>query len=227
MTSSNSDVRAFAAHFSGDVPPSLRPVGPAVTETNEEPRPACAEAAWPELVRRVQAGDPTAMEDLYRVFSARIRFHLWRQVGAQDMADRLHDIFVIVTDSIRRGELRDPERLMGYLRTVVRRQIAGHLHGVREQRQKWCSLEFGPALPDRRPSAEHGVIHRQHRDLARRIIAAMRDRDREVLLRFYVHEQEPQQICRDMELSETQFRLLKSRAKARLTTLCRGTLARA
>jgi RNA polymerase sigma-70 factor, ECF subfamily len=181
-------------------------------------------AAWPELVRRLRDGETSAMEDLYRVFCAGIRFHLWRHVGPQDMTDRLHDVFLIVTESIRSGELREPERLMGYVRTVVRRQIAGHLHTRREQRQKWRTLEAGPVLPDRRPSPESGIIRRQYRELASRILSSMRERDREVLLRFYVREQSAADICREMELSETQFRLLKSRAKARPTQLCHGRL---
>jgi len=190
-----------------------------------DPRPGSPSVpAWPDLVQRLREGETSAMEDLYQVFYAGIRFHLWRHVGAQDMPDRLHDVFLIVAESIRRGELREPERLMGYVRTVVRRQIAGHLDSRREQRLKWRTLDAGPVLPDRRPSPESGIIRRQHRELASRILSAMRERDREVLLRFYVREQRPTEICREMDLSETQFRLLKSRAKARLTQLCRGRL---
>jgi hypothetical protein len=43
----------------------------------------------------------------------------------------------------------------------------------------------------------------------------MPDKDREILDRFYVQEQLPERICDEMKLSITQFRLLKSRAKAR------------
>lgn len=191
---------------------------------NAEPTPHAPEPAWVELVRRLRNDDPSAMEDLYEVFSRSVRFHLWRHVGAQEMHDRLHDIFLIVAQAIRSGDLRDPNRLMGYVSTVVRRQIAGHLHMRREERQKRCSIEAEAVMPDRRPSPEHSVIYREHRELTRRMLRAMRQRDREVLIRFYVDEQPPHQICRDMELSETQFRLLKSRAKARLTLLCRGSL---
>ena len=41
------------------------------------------------------------------------------------------------------------------------------------------------------------------------------ERDREILTRFYLHEETQEEICQDMSLTETQFRLLKSRAKAR------------
>lgn len=185
-----------------------------------------ARCPWPELVRRVRNDEPAALEELYRVFTRGIRFYLWRQIGAQDLTDRLHDIFLIVTESIRSGELREPERLMGYVRTVVRRQVAGHIHSRREQRQKWSQLDFSP-VPDHRPNPEYRVIRRQHSEMARRIMGSLRQREREVLTRFYFEEQSADQICREMELSQTQFRLLKSRAKARLTQLCRSRIGAA
>ena len=39
-------------------------------------------------------------------------------------------------------------------------------------------------------------------------------------------EQTPQEICKAMHLTEAQYRVLKSRAKARLGDLCRRRLAR-
>jgi DNA-directed RNA polymerase specialized sigma24 family protein len=183
-----------------------------------------ARTAWPELVERVRQGDQKAMEDLYTVLSGGIRFYLWRQLGAQDLNDKVHDLFLTVTESIRSGELREPERLMGYVRTVVRRQVAGHIHTARQQRNYWFQLDFGTALRDQRPNAEHRVIRRQYSEVALRILGAMRSREREVLVRFYLREQRAPEICRDMQLTETQFRLLKSRAKARLGALCRNRL---
>src|SRR3954463_10560421 len=115
------------------------------------------------------------MEDLYRVFSEGIRFYLWRQLGAQDLTDRVHDLFLTVTQSIRNGELREPERLMGYVRTVVRRQVAGHIHVARQQRRNSYQLETGTALFDGRWNPEHRVIRRQFSDVARRILSAMRE----------------------------------------------------
>jgi hypothetical protein len=47
----------------------------------------------------------------------------------------------------------------------------------------------------------------------------MGSRDREILQRFYVLEQPHEQIRADMGLSYNQFRLLKSRAKARFARL--------
>jgi DNA-directed RNA polymerase specialized sigma24 family protein len=52
-----------------------------------------------------------------------------------------------------------------------------------------------------------------------RVLNSLPKRDREVLARFYLEEQAHGQICREMGLTETQFRLVKSRAKARFGEL--------
>ena len=52
-------------------------------------------------------------------------------------------------------------------------------------------------------------------------------RDKEILTRFYLRGQTQGKICREMQLTETQFRLLKSRAKARFGELGRKRLAMA
>ena len=67
------------------------------------------------------------MAELYTLFSKGIRFYLCRQLGVQELDDKVHDTFVVVVQAIRRGELREPERLMGFVRTVVRRQVAAHI----------------------------------------------------------------------------------------------------
>src|SRR5437016_4220503 len=66
---------------------------------NPIPEAGAAESSWPELVQGLRDGDPSAMEDLYRVFSGGIRFYLWRQLGSQDLTDKVHDLFLIVTQS--------------------------------------------------------------------------------------------------------------------------------
>jgi DNA-directed RNA polymerase specialized sigma24 family protein len=56
-------------------------------------------------------------------------------------------------------------------------------------------------------------------------LSALSKRDRDILIRFYLKEQPQEQICREMSLSETQFRLLKSRAKAKFGEIGKKKLA--
>jgi RNA polymerase sigma factor (sigma-70 family) len=180
---------------------------------------------WSDLVDKLRSGEPSGMEDLYRIFHKGIRFQLFRRLGPQDVDDRVHDIFLTITQSIRKGELREPDRLTGYVRTIVRRQIAMLINGAIQTRRTYTDLDSLGALSDRRPNPEHSAIAQEHFELAARILQSLSRRDRDVLIRFYLREQSSGQICCEMKLTETQFRLIKSRAKARFGELGRTRLA--
>ena len=62
--------------------------------------------------------------------------------------------------------------------------------------------------------------------LAATVLKTISARDREILTRFYLQEQSQEQICQEMSLTETQFRLLKSRAKAKFGELGKRRLER-
>ena len=181
---------------------------------------------WPAVIARIQADDARGMEELYSVFSRGVRFFLWRQLGKQDLEDTVHDTFLVVAEAIRRGDVRDPERLMGFVWTVVRRQVAAHIERTVHLRNQHTALEADFRVADRGADPEWQAIVQQRQALANGLLQEICGRDREVLIRFYVEEQPQEQICRDMELTPTQFRLLKSRAKARLESLGRKKLSR-
>jgi RNA polymerase sigma factor (sigma-70 family) len=166
------------------------------------------------------------MEVLYRVFTKGIRFFLYRQLGPQDLDDRVHDMFLMVTQSICRGDVRHPERLMGYVRTVLHRQVAAQIEETMRVRRNVIELDRSLSLSDRAPDPERGAIERQRQELALRLLLGITKRDREVLTRFYLEEQSAAQICREMKLTATQFRLIKSRAKARFGELGKRRFAR-
>jgi DNA-directed RNA polymerase specialized sigma24 family protein len=66
---------------------------------------------------------------------------------------------------------------------------------------------------------EQSLLSRQRAEIARRVFRGVSERDREILRRFYLLEQPQELICAEMGLSYNQFRLLKSRAKARFGKL--------
>ena len=189
------------------------------------PQEVDAYAGWVELVGRIHSGRTDGMAELYHLFSKGIRFYLCRQLGPQDLDDKIHDTFVVVVQAIRRGELREPQRLMGFVRTIVRRQVAAHIDKVVHNRREQMDMESTVRVADPRGNPEEAAISQQREDLIRRILAQLADRDREILTRFYLREQSQEQICTEMALSETQFRLLKSRAKARFGELGKKKLA--
>jgi RNA polymerase sigma-70 factor (ECF subfamily) len=192
------------------------PNSPAATGTDPGPT-----FAWTGLVERIRAAEQGAMEELYQLFSKGVRFYIYRHLGPDDIEDKVHDVFVIITQAIQQGELREPERLMGYVRTIVRRQIAAHIDAAILARRTRLDVDFSTAISDLRPDPERTAIDRQNMELAMRVLQSIPKRDREVLTRFYLNEQAAEQICQDMGLSSNQFRLIKSRAKARFGELGR------
>ncbi|MGA8029339.1 MAG: sigma-70 family RNA polymerase sigma factor [Bryobacteraceae bacterium] len=180
---------------------------------------------WGLLVNQVKAGEDAGMEQLYKLFSRGIRYYLCRQLGPQELEDKVHDTFLIVVNAIKRGDLREPERLMGFVRTVVRRQVAAYIEQAVHTRREQTDLETGIAVADRKQNPEQEAILRQKAELMKSALGALSQRDRDILVRFYLREQTQEQICREMSLSETQFRLLKSRAKAKFGEIGRKKLA--
>lgn len=174
---------------------------------------------WARLVASVQAGSQAAMEELYATFGRGIRFYLSRQLGPQDLDDKVHDTFLVVINAIQRGELREPDRLMGYVRTVVRRMVATHIDHMVEERREFTDMQEVQVVADGRSDPERDAVQLQQVQIMKQVLRQISGRDREILTRFYLYEQTPDQICTEMGLSLTQFRLLKSRAKARFSEL--------
>ena len=104
---------------------------------------------------------------------------------------------------------------MGFVRTVVRRQVAAYIDDAVHSRRDELNLDVGVRVADRRNNPEQTAVFRQKVELMLEVLRSLSARDREILTRFYLDEESQESICQEMGLSETQFRLLKSRAKAR------------
>jgi RNA polymerase sigma-70 factor (ECF subfamily) len=186
--------------------------------------PICHSENWSNLVAQIKVGDHAGMEQLYRLFGRGIRFYLCRHLKPQDLDDRVHDAFLIVVRAIQNGDLREPNSLMGFVRTVVRRQVAAYIQQAILTRRELTDLEGGVAVADRADSPEQQTIVMESTRLVQESLTFLSPKDREILIRFYLKEQPQDQICREMLLTETQFRLGKSRAKARLGEIGRKKL---
>ena len=170
---------------------------------------------WAMLVAQVKAGDDKGLERLYQLFSRGVRYYLCRQLGPEELEDRIHDTFLIVVNALKKGDLREPDRLMGFVRTIVRRQVATYIDQVVHIRREQTDLESGAAVADRKRDPEQQAMARQKTELMKSVLDSLSERDRDILVRFYLREETQEQICKEMRLTETQFRLLKSRAKAK------------
>ena len=184
------------------------------------------EIDWRNVVSLIQRGEPAGEETLYRVLRTGARRFLQRRLGTEDVDDRVHDVFLIVTGAIRRDEIQHPEHLMAFVRTVLYRQLNLAIGEVVRRRASSGEPSGTAGLTAPEPTPEQRAIADQKVTLMKELLRGMNDRDFEVLSRFYLREQSPGKICADMGLTQVQFQLLKSRAKARLTALMRRKLAK-
>ncbi len=171
---------------------------------------------WAKIVEEIRNGREKGSELLYAAVCDCARPHLFQRIHPELVDDHIQEIALIVLTAVRRGELRDPSCLMGFVRTVTRRQVAVHIRREMRRRRRLISVECAdtPAVPSGQwPDAR--IAERERVAAVRQVLGRLRPRDRDILMRFYVEEQEPQAICREMKLTATQFRLFKSRALAK------------
>jgi DNA-directed RNA polymerase specialized sigma24 family protein len=201
-----------------------QPAGPFASTSRPEPIDDIS-AHLDDLVRRVQKGDPGGMLDLYEYILAGLRPYLARQLRPQDYRDKIHSIFVDVVMAIQQGQLRDPERLMGFARTIARRKVSLYIDAAASDRRNLVEIGslFGLACPGATPEQE--MVSREQRELVRLTLARLSEREAEILSRFYLQEQTETQIRSEMDLTHTQYRLLKWRSKAHFEQLSRKHLA--
>ena len=105
--------------------------------------------------------------------------------------------------------------VFGVVRNIAAAQIA---RKVRHQETELDQV-IAQSVRETRPDPEQQVGARERHQKAEAILNKLTPRDREILIRFYIFEQKPKAICARMGLTETQFRLYKSRALARLGRL--------
>jgi RNA polymerase sigma-70 factor, ECF subfamily len=182
-----------------------------------------------ELVARIRAGSESAMQELYDLVLASARPYLrWRlgSSGSQgEVDDRVHDTYLAAVEAILGGTIREPERLMGFLRAVVRHQTTAAIRRA-AQRRRTDEPADREEVADQRPTPEHSRIETEQHEMMEALLRQMKPRDRDILKRFYLEDQPQEQIRAEMNLTQTQFRLYKSRAKARFSLLALAQMNR-
>jgi RNA polymerase sigma-70 factor (ECF subfamily) len=185
-----------------------------MTTTTQENASWSADAET--IVRLIQAGDPRGEEMLYAVFTRGLRYLAIRKVGYEQADECVHDTFIALAKKIREGALREPAALLKYARTILERMIVD----IHLERRKWrAEVDFdylALTRADEAPSPEKAYEFSTRTEVMKRALQQLRPKEREILVRFYLEEQDQERIRREMKLTHTQYRLLKSRSKSKL-----------
>lgn len=173
-----------------------------------------------DIVRRIIAGDPAAEDEVVRRYEhgvAVIIDHIVRSQSATE--DASQETFRIVIEKLRRGNLRQPERLSGFVCSVARNTAIEH---IRRAKRSNSREESGDAerLPDSAPSQLDQILTKERAKVVRQTILELNvERDRDLLFRYYVAEEDKDRICLDLGLTRAQFNNVIYRALARFKEL--------
>ncbi|HXE11741.1 MAG TPA: sigma-70 family RNA polymerase sigma factor [Bryobacteraceae bacterium] len=168
------------------------------------------------IVRLIQAGDPRGEEMLYAAFTRGLRYLAIRKVGYEQADECVHDTFIALAKKIREGALREPAALLKYARTILERMIVD----IHLERRKWrADVDFDYLAlthADQAPTPDMAYESSTRSEVMKRALQQLRPKEREILVRFYIQEEDQEKIRREMNLTHTQYRLLKSRSKSKL-----------
>jgi RNA polymerase sigma-70 factor (ECF subfamily) len=173
-----------------------------------------------ELVSRIIAGDRQAEAELVERYNRGVRIIIRREVGDAPIADDLYqEAFCLVLEKIRRREVREPEKLSGFVCSVARNLVIGHFRGA-ARRETFTGAEEIASLPHPAPNQLEGLLRKEKVELVRQLLKEMpNQRDIQVLFRFYIAEEEKERICADYGLTIPQFNLVLHRARERYREL--------
>ena len=153
-----------------------------------------------ELALRIRRGSTSAE----RAFSARLepglRLYFKRHNRQIDVDSLTTRTLTAVLSALRGGELRESDDLGGWILQFARRESASAGIINKNKNQRYAIVD----------------VDREMR--FRDALDQLSELAREVLARFYIHEQSCETICKDLGLTEREFRNIKWAAKA--TVMC-------
>jgi len=169
--------------------------------------------------RPVSGSDPvSSLSAVYRDYPGLRALILRRVRDPEVAADILQDAAVTTLEKLRSGEIAHPENLGGYLYRVAINHLRNHR---RKDRTALSSPELLEELRDTVEDPEWERVGRpQWAAAARRMLEEMpAARDRELLVRFYLNDEEKDTICRELSLTQEHFNRVIFRARNRFREL--------
>jgi RNA polymerase sigma factor (sigma-70 family) len=155
---------------------------------------------------------PDQVVDRIHAFTPTMRgFVSTKLSDPDDVADVVSDAVLDCLLAMDAGlEIANPE---GFLFRMVRRRLGRAISAIQEQRTHLCAIEDAVGVRDPRPDILEELVRA---DLVQQGLADLRERDREIIHRRHIDQQDPAAICIEMGLSRVRYRNVQTRAKARM-----------
>ena len=166
-----------------------------------------------------RATDPTShLAAVYRDFPGLRALILRRVRDPETAADILQDAAVTTLEKLRSGEIAHVENVGGFLYRVALNHLRNYRRKDRSGVSSSDELE-SLAHPDSDPEWQ-SVGHPEWATAARRMLSEMpTSRDRDLLVRFYLNDEDKESICDELGLTDEHFNRVIFRARNRFRAL--------
>lgn len=169
---------------------------------------------------RIGVLDPAAEDELARTFGPRLYVMALARTGDPEAAQDLsQSALVEILLALRKGQLRDREKLPGFVWGTGRNVINYYLRG-RSQAPR--SEPLGDDTPGTNRAQGHDLEKAERLALVRRAVARLEPGDQQILRMTLIDGWEPAEIAARLGLSSEVVRQRKSRAVKRVTEVVKN-----
>ena len=184
--------------------------------TQEAAREAAREKE--QLVAAIVGGDREAERAFAQRYLGPVRAMLLARSRNPDLAgDLVQDVMIEAICALRRGQLRDPQKLSSFVIAIARNVLNSHFRG---EIRRPASLELPDNLPDL--TSNIGQVEEQEREtLALRAIASLEPLDKSILQMTLIDGLKPGVIAERLRLNPEVVRQRKLRATRRVIEFVR------
>ncbi len=173
-----------------------------------------------DLVNRIRAGSQQAEAELVERYSRGVMIIIGREIRDLAVAEDLYqETFRLIIEKIRQGNIREPERLSGFVCGVARNLVIGYFRRA-SRNERMTEIEEAAPIPHPAPDQLQELLQKEKADLVRQVLKEMpNERDIQVLFRFYLADDDKEQVCADLGLTSAHFNLVLHRARERFREL--------
>ena len=172
-----------------------------------------------ELVRRIDDGDAGAEAQMYERYEKGLIWLLQRKSGDGELArDVCHDTFRVALEKLREEPLDDPTVLRAYLRGIALKRLSAEFR-KRTRRNTRSDTEAVEIAPDDQPGPLGEVTREDVGATVRRLLMELSDKDRDILTRLYLGDEDRETVARDHNLDAQGLNRELSRAKKRFKNI--------
>lgn len=181
---------------------------------------ASNETDWANWVWQISLGNADAEEELFRRYKDGVAIIIGSIVRNESVTEDLsQDTFRISLEKIREGDVREPERLSGFICGVARNIALGYVRRMRRLTNREGIID-AEQIRDPQPDQYEQLWRKERTEIVRQLIGEIKiERDREVLNRYYIDEEDKDQICADLGLTSNHFNSVVFRALKRYKEL--------